>query len=266
MIDKSISQGICQPPPTNEVAGLGVGKSLYAVAKMELLNLAQTLPVGAILPSYAELAEKLGCSVAPIKMAARDLQVTGILSLRRGRHAKVLWNNSFSRSARSNGKGIVTRPVEMSCRPLGPLEQSIADEMGLEAGGECIVSERIRIVDGRPVALQTTYIHPGFFDEPKLFFLQNDVVGGSLSKVYAQLGFRLLSVKALLKPGLADDRERRLLELPETAPVLRSRQRTIVEKNGRGEVLEIMIATYTKDIDYEVERLPRWIDGELAHG
>jgi DNA-binding GntR family transcriptional regulator len=268
LIDRPNEQAVHMNQPIAEVDSLipTVGKSLCDMAKMELLNLAQALPAGASLPTYAELAEKLGCSVAPIKMAAKELQTAGVLSLQRGRSARVLWNNSFSRSAQTHGKGLVTRPVEMRYRPLSPFEQGIADEMELAPAGECIVCERIRIVDGRPAALQTAYINPGFFREPKLFFLQNDMVTGSLSEVYAHLGFRPLSVNAVLKPGLADEREHRLLDLPETAPVLRSRQRTTVDKNGRAEVLEIMIASYTQDIDYAVERLPQWAGMELQHG
>ncbi len=187
------------------------------------------------------------------------------MSLQRGRPAKVLWNNSFSRSAQSVGKSISTRVIEMAYRKLSPLEQGIASEMGIAPDGECIACVRIRLVDDRPAAMQSVYINPAFFPEPKLFFLQHDVVTGSLSEVYAGLGVRPLSIKAVLKAGLADEWERRLLELPETAPVLRSRQRTTVDNKGRAEVLEIMMASYTQEIDYEVERLPRFVDGELTH-
>jgi hypothetical protein len=38
-----------------------------------------------------------------------------------------------------------------------------------------------------------------------------------------------------------------------------------VDNKGRAEVLEIMMASYTQEIDYEVERLPRFVDGELTH-
>jgi GntR family transcriptional regulator len=240
-------------------------KRLYAVAKEELLGLMQTLSPGASLPTCPELAKKLGCSIAPIKQAMRELQREGRLSLQRGRAARVLWNNSFSRSVREMGKDIVTRAFEMGCRPLGSLERSIADELGLAPGAECIVCARLRIVDGRPVALQTAYINPVCFPDPGHFFIEHDVIGGSLGEVYAGQGFRPLSVTAALKAGLADEREQRLLELPETAPVLRSRQRTIIEHQGRAEALEILIATYTQEIDYEVERLPRWSGPESKH-
>jgi len=241
-------------------------KNLCVLAKSELLYLAQTLPSGASLPTYADLADKLKCSVAPIKIAAKELCAEGIISLQRGRPARVLWNNSFSRSAKASGKTIITRAVELSFRPLRPTEQGIADEMGLKLDKGCIVCERIREINGLPTALQATYINPNFFAEPIMFFLLHDVINGSMSDVYSRLGFRPISIKATLKTGIADERELSLLRLPKTSPVLRSYQQTIVDKNGVPEVLEIMIASYTQNINYEVERLPRWACEESQHG
>ena len=232
-------------------------KSLRVKAKAALLGLIQSQPAGSSLPTYQELADELGCSIAPIKQAARELHQEGHLSLQRGRPAKVLWNNSFTRSAQSLGKSVASRVIEMAYRKFSPSEQAIAVEMGIAPDGECIVCVRIRLVGERPAALQSAYINPGFFPEPQLFFLQHDVVTGSLSAVYASLGVRPLSNKAVLKAGLADERERKLLELPDITPVLRSRQRTTVDHNGRAEVLETMIASYTQEIDYEMECLPR---------
>ncbi|MCX7113013.1 MAG: GntR family transcriptional regulator [Proteobacteria bacterium] len=263
---KPATGGIGFAQPTIAQVNADAGQSLRVKAKAELLGLIQSLSAGSSLPTYHELADKLGCSIAPIKQAARELHQEGHLSLQRGRPAKVLWNNSFSRSAQSIGKSVTSRVVEMAYRPFSPLEQGIASDMGIAPDGECIVCVRIRLVDGRPAALQSAYINPVFFPEPQLFFLQHDVVTGSLSEVYASLGVRPLSNKAVLKAGLADERERKLLELPETAPVLRSRQRTTVDNKGRAEVLEIMIASYTQKIDYAVERLPRWSGLELEHG
>ena len=240
-------------------------RSLYAMAKAELLNLIEALKPGDSLPTYPELAARMNCSVAPVKQAMRELQQEGRISLQRGRPAKVLWNNSFSRSARRTGHQITTRAFELSYRRLEAGEQGIESELGLESGGECIVCGRVRIVDNRPVALQVAYINPVFFREPQRFFLEHDVVSGSLSEVYAGLGFRPLSVTAKLRVGQADERERRVLSLSEATPVLRSHQWTVVDRNGKAEVLEVMNATYTQDIEFTVERLPKWNQWEIGN-
>lgn len=248
------------------VARQGESPLLRAKAKAELLRQAQTLPAGSYLPTYAELAAQLGCSIAPVKQAARELHQEGYLSLQRGRPAKVLWNNSFGRSAQALGKSIQSHVIEMAYRSLNATEQAIAEEIALPKDAPCIVCGRLRLAGGRPAALQTAYINPAFFAEPGLFFRQHDIVNGSLSQVYAGLNVRPVSIKAILKAALADERERKLLELPDITPVLRSRQRTVVDHQGRAEVLEIMLASYTQDIDFAVERLPRWAGAEVEHG
>jgi len=143
---------------------------------------------------------------------------------------------------------------------LHPDEALVGVEMGLPPDAVCLVCGRVRFLNNKPASLQVAYINPNFFSDPKSFFLEHDVINGSLAEVYSCLGFRPLEISAVLKPGIPDQRERSLLELEpaDTVAVLRKRQRTIVERDGGAEVLEILIATYTQDIDYMVNRLPNW--------
>lgn len=242
-----------------------IAQPLNLRAKKELLALMEALGPGDSLPTYPELAERMNCSVAPIKQAMRELQHQGRISLQRGRRAKVLWNNSFSRSTRQAGLKLESRAFQMAYRPLDPVEQAIEGELGLAPGRECIVCGRVRVVDGKPVAMQVAYINPVFFGKPECFFLEHDVISGSLSDVYADLGFRPLRVTATLKVGRADERESDLLALPEDAPILRAHQVTIIDHGGRAETLEVLNATYTQDIEYTVERLPQWGGREISN-
>ncbi len=231
---------------------------LFAIAKSKLLALIQKSSPGDSLPTYHEMAAKLGCSVAPIKQAMRQLENEGYLTLGRGRAARVSWRNSFSRSAKFKGKNTVTQAVELAYRPLTSVEAELATEHDFTENQPCIVCVRLRLIDETPVALQAVYINPLFFQYPADFFKQHDVVTGSLSAVYSRLGLRPLRVNAVLQTGLADEHERHWMKLDETAPVLRSRQYTLVERNGYPVTFEFMQASYTSAIEYEVERLPRW--------
>ena len=236
---------------------------IWRVAKEHLLARIRELDPGENLPSYAELATEFGCSLAPIKQAIRELVSEGWISVQRGRPARVLWTGSFSGSARRAGHQLVTRAFHTAYRPLEQTETAIADAFGLVPGQFCIVCGRVRLIDGRAAAISIAYINPVFFMDPSRFFLDHDVVKGSLREVYATLGVRPIRIPATIKPALANEQERLLLEAPECTPVLRVHQETFVEWRGSGYVLEVMDATYTDEIDYRVDRLSDWKPDEI---
>ncbi len=237
---------------------------LWRVAQEHMLARIQSLDPGASLPGYADLATELGCSLAPIKQAARELAAQGWISLQRGRPARVLWTGSFRASAKRAGQRLVTRAFHTAYRPLETTEASIGDDLKLAQGQPCIVCGRVRVIDDKPAALSVAYINPVFFSNPDAFFLDHDVVSGSLRDVYASLGVRPLRIPATLKPALADERERRLLDAPPYTPVLRVHQQTLVEWQGATHMLEVMKGTYTDLIDYDVDRLTEWRSQEIS--
>lgn len=104
-----------------------------------------------------------------------------------------------------------------------------------------------------------------FFADPSRFFLDSDVVTGSLRDIYASLGVRPIRIPASLKPALADEQERLLFAVPICTPVLRVHQMAMVEWRGSSCVLEVMNATYTSEVDYRVDRLSEWSTWELDH-
>jgi GntR family transcriptional regulator len=242
--------------PRGEAPGGSVTARVTARVKEEVQKMMAEMLRGELLPSYGQIAARLNCSVTPVRVAMGELRDEGKISLQRGRPAKVLWNNSFSGSAQRAGSTTATTIVEASYRPLQERERAVAAEFELPEGAECIVCFRVRHVDGRPLAYQKTYINPLFFEEPRRFFLDHDVVKGSLSDVYGNAGLRTLRVSATLRVGEADELEQNLLELLSGSPVLRSAQRTMVEHSSGAKILEVMHATYTRDIEYAVERLP----------
>ena len=226
--------------------------------KSELRKMIAQLKRGDRLPSYRKLATRLHCSLAPVGAAMGELHKEGWISLQRGRAAKVLWNNSFTESAHSAGRTVTTNAVELGYRTLTDHEAGVAEALELTSGDRCLICFRVRRVDGRPLAYQRTYVNPRFFTTPERFFVDHDVINGSLSGVYADAGFRALRVVATLRVGEADELEQNLLSLLTGSPVLRSFQKTIIEYQGEAGVLEVMHATYARDIEYTVERLPGW--------
>jgi DNA-binding GntR family transcriptional regulator len=194
----------------------------------------------------------------------RELAAQGWISLRRGRPARVLWTGSFRGSARRAGRQLITRTFHTAYRPLDPTEAAIGDDLGLDQDRFCIVCGRVRVIDGYPAAISLAYINPVFFSDPASFFLDHDVVAGSLRDVYSSLGVRPLRIPAMLKPALADEQERLLLGVAPCTPVLRAYQQTLVEWHGDAYVLEVMKGTYTDAVDYRVDRLTDWSALELT--
>lgn len=231
---------------------------LWREAKAQIQHIIQGLDPGQALPTYTELAVQFGCSLAPIKQAVRELALEGWISVQRGRPARVQWTGSFSASARHRGRHLRTRAYHTAYRPLDPAEEAIGEELGLAPGHPCIVCGRVRLLDDRAAALSMTYVNPLVFADPARFFLDHDIVSGSLRAVYGTLGVRPIRVPATLTPGLADPEERQLLGVPEVTPVLRAHQATLVEWRGTSLVLEVMNATYTAEVEYRVNRLADW--------
>lgn len=223
-----------------------------------MLERIRSLDAGADLPTYAELAAELGCSLAPVKQAARELAAEGRISLRRGRAAHVLWTGSFSDSTKRFGGRLENRLFQGAYRPLGSNETNVATTFALALDASCIVCGRVRLVDGHAVALSLAYINPVFFAEPARFFIDYDFPTESLRAIYASLKLQPLRIPAVVRPALASARDQELLGIPAVAPVLHVEQQLWVEWRGAAVVLEVMHATYTTEIDYRVDRLMHW--------
>lgn len=238
----------------------GGALALWQRAKNDVLERAQRMKPGDPLPTYEQLAAELGCSLAPVKRAMDELARQGWVSLHRGRAARVLWAGSFSRSTRAQGHESTTRLFLAENRVLTPAEQDVASSFGLDASTPCIVCGRVRSNGGAATALQRTYINPRAFANPARFFVDHDLSTASLRDIYGELGVRPLQVHALLNVELADRDEADRLGLAAGAPVLRAQQTTVVELRGHKLTLEVMHATYTRAVQYEVDRIPTFLD------
>jgi len=238
---------------------------LWQIVRMHLLEQIELLDPGASLPSYTAIAAELNCSLAPVKQAVRELATEGWISLQRGRPPRVLWNLSFTNSARRAGHRLTTKMFESSYRLLERSEAFVLEALELIESEPCIVCGRVRTIDDIKAALMMTYINPIFFAKPESFFLDHDLVHGSLRAIYSGLQLHPIRIPALIKPALANLRDQRLLCIDVETPVLHVEQHTWVEWKEAARVLEVMHATYTADIDYHVDRLSEWSTLESKH-
>lgn len=223
-----------------------------------LLKHLHAMSPGDSLPTYEQIAAQCACSIAPVRKAMEQLAREGRVDLQRGRPARLQVTNSFSRSSSSTGRKPDNRVFLAAYRPLESHEAGVGHELGVPSGAPCLVLGRVRLADSAPVALHMTYINPAAISNPKRFFLDFDAGQGSLCEFYAQIPAEPRRITAFLFAGAAEAQEVSLLLLPEGAPVMRARQITVAEIAGKVIPLEVMHATYTRAIEYEVERIPRF--------
>src|SRR5262249_12808249 len=120
------------------------------------------LPVGAALPSEAQLCREVGASRGPVRQALATLRAEGLIGGGRGRPPVVRAQPlaqpfetllSFSRWAREIGRAPGPRTLELAGRRA---HGEAADWLGLDEGEPVVQILRLRLLGGRPVMIERT--------------------------------------------------------------------------------------------------------------
>ena len=216
------------------------------------------LAVGERLPPERELAEWLGVSRMTVRQALAALAAQGLLERGVGRGTfvrapgKVVHDLSgaIGFTEQLGRQGLAAEAtVEAAGEHEAPDDVAVALE--LEPGAPVLRVQRVRSADGRPLALEDSWLPAARFPG----FLERDL-GGSL---YALMGeaYRLEPVEAeeRLEPAVARAHEARLLGVPEGAPLMlverlaRAADRTAVEfarDRHRGDRSRFVVHTVTR--------------------
>jgi GntR family transcriptional regulator len=193
----------------------------YYVLKEQILALIEDAAPGTLIPTERALAEQYATSRTTVRQAIGELVSEGRLDRTQGRgtfvappkvtHVRQL--TSFSDDAASQGMTASARILDIGPVPADP---AIARRLGLAAGAEVHRVERIRLVNGEPLAHETAFLAG---DLPEL--ARNVEVRGSL---YAALGedygIRISEVEDTVETKLAGPDEVRLLDVEMGAPML----------------------------------------------
>jgi GntR family transcriptional regulator len=193
----------------------------YYVLKEQILALIEDAAPGTLIPTERALAEQYATSRTTVRQAIGELVSEGRLDRTQGRgtfvappkvtHVRQL--TSFSDDAASQGMTASARMLDIGPVPADP---AIARRLGLVPGAEVHRVERIRLVNGEPLAHETAFLAG---DLPDL--AHNVEVRGSL---YAALGedygIRISEVEDTVETKLAGPDEVRLLDVEMGAPML----------------------------------------------
>jgi GntR family transcriptional regulator len=141
----------------------GLKEPKYYLVKRHLLALAEPLAPGTALPTERELAAQLGTSRTTVRQATTELIGEGRLQRRQGSgtfvtEPKLAWPlrmSSFTEQAASSGLVVETTLVSAVRIPATP---DVAAALKINEGARVHCLERVRSVNGSPMALERSHL------------------------------------------------------------------------------------------------------------
>jgi GntR family transcriptional regulator len=181
------------------------------------------LPPGAQVPSEHELAAQFNVSRMTARKALDGLIAKGYLFRQQGKGTFVnddLVNYglstmlSFSRTLRARGYDVVTQVLRQE---VIPAPSSVIEKLNLRPESQVVLVRRLRLVEGRPVAIHTAYMDYRLYAP----VLQIDLSQESLLETIERLcGIRVAFSKDTVRAALVSPEDTELLEIPAGSPVL----------------------------------------------
>ncbi|KRE68708.1 GntR family transcriptional regulator [Arthrobacter sp. Soil736] len=193
----------------------------YYVLKEQILTLIEDAVPGTLIPTERALAEQYGTSRTTVRQAIGELVSEGRLDRTQGRgtfvappkvtHVRQL--TSFTDDAASQGMTASARILDIS---EVPADTVTAKRLAVEPGAGVHRVERIRLVNGEPLAHETAFLAGELPD-----LAGNVEVRGSLySALREDYGIRISEVEDTVETKLAGPEEVRLLDVEMGAPML----------------------------------------------
>lgn len=221
---------------------------LYAQLKETLIAAirAGDLAAGDKLPSQRELCERYRMSHMTVRRAISELLNEGVIY---AIHGKGLYVAGRKQDAE---RGLVGFTEDMARRGMRAASQVLGAELtgastvlaaglGLAPGAALVRLRRLRLADGRPMAIQTSYLPHALC--PGL--LEHDLARQSLfALLRGHYGLRLAETVTVVEAALADDEQGRLLGLALPAPLLIAEQTTYLDS---GHAIELARTAYRGD-------------------
>ena len=212
--------------------------------------------VGDQIPSETELAEIYDVSRMTARRAVNDLADEGLLVRQSGlgtfvcdpkyiRRASRL--TSFYEEMERQGFKPTSRVLSLE---LKTASQDVAAKLQLSEDDRIIKSVRLRLVDGKPIALHKAYVPYHLF--PNLLN-RTDLDTKSLYSIYEQEGFEIIKGKDRITAIMPNPEQIELLEMPPNIPIMLTERVTYVA----GEKIIEYVRSYTRAdmYAYEVEIL-----------
>ena len=205
------------------------------------------LPIGAALPSEAQLCQERGMSRGPVRQALATLRAEGLIGGRRGSPPVVRSRQlsqpftsfmSFTRWAQSVGRVPSQRTLEVARRPATAV---VADALGLLEGDPVVQVLRVRFLDGEPAMLERS----AFPVAVGLPLLTADLDARSVYDTLLAAGVDLAAAHHVIDAVAADPIDAQWLGIAVGTPLLRERRHSAAHN---GESVEFSDDRYRSDL------------------
>ncbi|AKG68363.1 GntR family transcriptional regulator [Serratia fonticola] len=214
---------------------------------LEIAIKQRVLGVGDFLPPERVLAEALDLSRVTVSKAMKLLEEQALVSRQQGIGTRVAMHigyslnqdNGFTAQVLRSGSSVSNQWLLRSCIKA-PSE--VAKALELASGSIVVKLRRLRLMDGNPVSLETTYIPTRFLPNP-------EELEHSLYALWKSRGIVPEGRHFLLKAVASSDENASLLNVQSGTPLLRIVQ---TSRNAQGEVLEFSETLCRSDV-YEFE-------------
>jgi GntR family transcriptional regulator len=187
-----------------------------------LRHLVGGLDPGSRIPSERSLAAEWGVARMTARKAIETLTGEGLLERRQGSgtyvaqmpYAKTLGLSSFTVDMQRRGLTPGSRVLDFAQIPA---DAATAVRLDIDEGDEVVRFTRLRLADGEPIAVETTWmpahVVPGLTEE--------DLSGSLFETLAGRFGITLGQASSTIDPALADDSTANELGIDPTHPCLR---------------------------------------------
>lgn len=186
------------------------------------------LPIGAALPSEAELCREFSVSRGPVRQALAALRAEGIIAGGQGAVAHVVGSVptqsmtsflSFSEWAQSTQRRPGQRTVELAKRAA---TEEVAAALSVPVGELVVEIIRLRLLDEVPVMVERT----SFTLEAGRHLFDFDTDSGSIFAHLKGNGVELVAARHTFDAVAAEGIDAEMLDVPSGSPLLRERRIT----------------------------------------
>jgi GntR family transcriptional regulator len=198
-------------------------------------------------PSERELGLQLGVSRMTARHAIAQLIAEGLLYTRTGKGTFVSDRKiqqplehltSFTEEMRARGLEPTARVLRQE---LAPADEQIAGALGLPAGDQVVVLERLRLGGGDPMAIECAYLRADRCPDLDRLDLGQRSLYDLLRTRY---GLKLTSARQAIEAALPTARQQHLLGIGPSAPVLHIERITFLDD---GSPIELVLSSYRGD-------------------
>jgi GntR family transcriptional regulator len=224
-------------------------RALYQKVAESILDQIENgaLQPGARLPSESALSEQHNVGRNTIRHALSELAVKGYVESVHGVGTFVSEDHfpktveflyGLSQEMAQRGKNVVSQVIESSLIAADPL---LARVLGIQLGAEVVFLNRLRVVDGKPAALERAYLPHAFCPG----ILKHDFAEESLYEVLsAQYNMKPDHAEQEIGAEIATPQVADLMEMTHPAPVLVIRRET---RTADGRVIEYVESEFRAD-------------------